>query len=761
MAAHRNSAYVAVTRALLTGGATLALARVYSGSSWVLLLVLAACIPGALFMLAERRRWNSWVTVTVAVVVGAWLAIVVDDPSETFAGIPGASALANARRDLSNAPHLLRSAVVPVAPVGAALMLAVVATFVAALVTELIARHLEAPVGAIGPSIALYVAMCALGSGRWAPTTACYALVVVEYLVALQHTEMETRRTWFQSSANRRSQLVAGGALAGVLAVAVAVALGPGVPARRGTAWIQYRSLGNGSGSNILNVTSPLVSVGAKLNGKQSTAEVFTVETTEPKGNYWRVIALDQFENDGWGLNSDQRSASSLPGPTHGPGTALVTQTFRLANIDARWLPAAYRPVSIDVPNSQVLPGSTSLFLDDPLAGLTYVVQSEVANPDKAVLEAVTDADLVAMSDDIALPADFSNRARTFARTVTENARTPYDKAIALMNVFHAAPFTYDTRVNLGTTADALDKFLFTTHRGFCEQYASAFAELARSIGLPTRVAVGYQPGTKAADGTWHVQEKDAHAWPEVWLGPTVGWYRFEPTPNRVDPVTGLGDKNALPANGATTTSSVPSNQTTTPTTASSTPTTALGQTNVPPPTTPTTSTGSRAHVVTVVLIALALALGTIAAIVAAFAFAAWRRTRRRRHDPDSRRRVLGAWSEALERLAAAGIERRPSTTSLEFALRQAPALGAGAAGPPLMDLARLHTHAMYSPVDPTPAEADEAWSEVDAIAGALRTTVPRTRRWRMRWFSGLRRLQAVPRHERPVPDGDALSPEP
>ena len=113
---------------------------------------------------------------------------------------------------------------------------------------------------------------------------------------------------------------------------------------------------------------------------------------------------------------------------------------------------------------------------------------------------------------------------------------------------------------------------------------------------------------------------------------------------------------------------------------------------------------------------------------------------------------MLGAWSEALERLAAAGIERKPSTTSLEFALRQAPALGAGAAGPPLMGLARLHTAAMYSRDAPSSDEADEAWSEVDAIADALRTIVPRTRRLRVRWWSRLRRA--------PAPAGSALSPE-
>lgn len=756
MAAHRPSSHVTVTRALLTGGATLALVRVFSGASWLVPLLAAAALPAALFFVAGRRRWNPFAAVGLTLVVGAWLAIVVDDPSDTFAGFPTSSAISNAMHDLAHAPHVLRSAVVPVDPVAAGLMLAVVATLVAALVTELISRRLEAPIGAIGPSIALYVAISALGSGRWAPTTAVYAIVVIEYLVALQHSELETRRTWFQSTRNRRSQLVTGGAAAGVLVVAIAIALGPAAPGARGSAWIQYRSLGSGKGSNVLNVTSPLVSVRAKLNGKESTNEVFTVRTSEAKGDYWRVIALDQFKDDGWGLNSTQKPAAKLPGPTHGPGTKVVSQTFHLSSIDARWLPAAYRPIQINVLGSQVLPGSTSLFLDHPLTNLTYDVQSEISDPDKSVLESVSYADLSAMSAETALPDNFFQKARTFAQTTTAGATTPYDKAIALMNVFHRAPFIYDPTIDLGTTANALDKFLFDTHRGFCEQYAAAFAELARSIGLPTRVAVGYQRGTLGSDGLWHVEERDAHAWPEVWLGSTVGWYRFEPTPGRTDPITGLGGSTTSNPTGPTTTTPPTTASKTTPTTSSVSPTTAPSQIQVAPPTTPTHKSGTRAHVITVVLIVLAIVLGVLALFLFALAYGAWRRTHGRRTDPDDRRRVLGAWTEALERLAAAGINRRPATTSLEFALRQAPALGAGAAGPPLMELARLHTAALYSPEAPSATDADEAWSDVDAIADALRGTVPRTKRLRARWSAVLRRSVPVSDDE----GGDDLRPE-
>jgi transglutaminase-like putative cysteine protease len=759
VAAHRNSPYVTVTRALLTGGATLALARVYSGATWVAPLLLAAALPPAILALGETRRWNPLVNSAVTVVVGAWLAIVVDVPAKTVLGFPTAGAIAAAAHDIARSPHILRSAVVPVDPVGAALMLAVVATFVVSLAAELTATRLEAPVGAIGPSIALYVAISALGSGRWAPTTAVYALVVVEYLVALQHSDMETRRTWFQSARNRRSQLVTGGAGAGALVVAVALALGPGLPGARADAWIKYRSLGSGKGSSVLNVLSPLVSVGAKLTGRESTQEAFTVRTTETNGNYWRVIALDRFQNDGWSLNSDRRSSAQLPGPTGGPGTTLVTETFQLDRIDPDWLPAAYRPVRVDAPGSQVLLDSTSLFLDRPLAGLGYTVESEIANPPKSVLEAVTEADLAPMHADTALPADFSSRARSYAQDITRDAPTPYDKAIALMRTFQSAPFVYDPTVNLGTDAGALDKFLFSTHRGFCEQYAAAFAELARSIGLPTRVAVGYQRGTLQGDGLWHVEEKDAHAWPEVWLGPAVGWFRFEPTPGRVDPVTGYGSNApGVSTPGASTTTTPTTTNGSTPTTATATPKVNPNQLNVQPPSAPAARSHTRDHIVTGILVALVAIVGLLALLLAALAFGAWHRTRKRRTDPDDRRRVLGAWTEALERLAGAGIERRLSTTSLEFALRQAPALGAGAAGPPLMSLARLHTAAMYSPDAPSPSEADEAWTEVDAITVALRSSVPLSRRLRSRWWS-LRRRRRDPAESRDATD-DGLSPE-
>ena len=55
-------------------------------------------------------------------------------------------------------------------------------------------------------------------------------------------------------------------------------------------------------------------------------------------------------------------------------------------------------------------------------------------------------------------------------------------------------------------------------------------ALFARLLGIPARVGMGYTAGSQLADGSWVVQTKDAHAWPELYFD-GVGWLRFEPTP--------------------------------------------------------------------------------------------------------------------------------------------------------------------------------------------------------------------------------------
>ena len=59
---------------------------------------------------------------------------------------------------------------------------------------------------------------------------------------------------------------------------------------------------------------------------------------------------------------------------------------------------------------------------------------------------------------------------------------------------------------------------------------------MLRSIGIPSRVAVGYGTGRYDTErSAWVVLDRDAHSWVEVWF-PGRGWLPFDPTPGRSAP---------------------------------------------------------------------------------------------------------------------------------------------------------------------------------------------------------------------------------
>src|SRR5262249_43066395 len=79
---------------------------------------------------------------------------------------------------------------------------------------------------------------------------------------------------------------------------------------------------------------------------------------------------------------------------------------------------------------------------------------------------------------------------------------------------------------------DAVYQFLFQMRSGYCTYYASAMAVMARSLGIPARVATGYATGTyDPSSDVYVVHEAEAHAWPELYIAGR--WLPFEPTPTR------------------------------------------------------------------------------------------------------------------------------------------------------------------------------------------------------------------------------------
>jgi transglutaminase-like putative cysteine protease len=118
------------------------------------------------------------------------------------------------------------------------------------------------------------------------------------------------------------------------------------------------------------------------------------------------------------------------------------------------------------------------------------------------------------------------------ANRITANADTPAAKAAAIQAYLRGNQFTYSTEPLPGSGYEALQNFLLQDRRGYCEQFASAMAMMARVIGIPSRVSVGFLPGERDEEG-WKVSIRDMHAWPELYFA-NFGWVRFEPTPASV-----------------------------------------------------------------------------------------------------------------------------------------------------------------------------------------------------------------------------------
>jgi protein-glutamine gamma-glutamyltransferase len=91
--------------------------------------------------------------------------------------------------------------------------------------------------------------------------------------------------------------------------------------------------------------------------------------------------------------------------------------------------------------------------------------------------------------------------------------------------------YSYTLELPSREIADPLAHFLFERRKGHCEYFASAMTVLLRTLGIPARLATGFQSGVyNSMTGLWLIRASDAHTWVEAWV-PGRGWATFDPTP--------------------------------------------------------------------------------------------------------------------------------------------------------------------------------------------------------------------------------------
>jgi transglutaminase-like putative cysteine protease len=732
--AGRARAVAPFALAALTAAAGLSLGRVFDSGRFVAPVLAAACLPHAVGALGRRLRWSTALTIGVTVVAVAAFVLWALLPDTTWFGIPTGSTLDSLDRQLSGGWHLLRTAPAPAPVTDGTRLLAVITISVVATFADWLAFRRYATLGAIAPALVLFVWSSTLGtSSDETLTVAGFGIAAATFLVVQNIAVLDRRRTWLVVPRRARTHWLVPAAMLGVGALAVGLALAPAVPGAEGDPLLDFANPGPHAtgGRSYVTKVPPLLDVGAKLS-RRDDVELFTVKSPAP--DYWRLVALEDFSSDEgiaqWVLSAEGRDDL----PEKGPRGALH-QEYTIGPLGSFWLPAAYRPVAASTPALIVASSGTLVSVDESVRGLRYRVDSilgptpdEITDQQRAATTRVVPEDVRRYTE---LPADLPqsivNEAR---RVVTEAAATtPYAKAEALRDYFWAS-FTYDINVGSGDDTNAIVRFL-RDRRGFCVQFASTFAVMARALGIPARVAVGFTPGT-AADGTYTVSAHEAHAWPEIYLS-GLGWtHLFDPTPPASTHAAPGGSD--VPGDSAPIITAPPPATTAVPTTTSPPGgTTTPATTNAPANPRVSTSQpdgGSNAWLIVVAVVAVLVLLPLAYAL---FVIAAKSRRRARRRDAgDPAAAVHGAWEEALDRLHEARVPRDPALTPLELA-RSAPRHGVTATTRPLRTLARSYSTTRYGNAATTAEDAQRAWESVDEIDRALETGLSRRERWRRR----------------------------
>jgi transglutaminase-like putative cysteine protease len=641
----------------------------------------------------------------------------------TTYGIPTIATFERVGHLLDRGWGVFRTGIAPVPPMPGVVLLSALAVGVVALAADTVARRPDVTIAALGPTLVLFVLTATLGTGDLrVPTTIAYVAAALVAMTIANAARVETRRTWFTG---RRlasdASVVRSAAAVGGAALLLGLVVTPLVPGVDSPSLLRYSNpSGRTQGFGDYEGVSPLVDLRARL-GERSSIELFRVDS--PVALYWRLIALDRFDGDTWSLASEAKGASEVFGNRVPERT--VRQQFTISSLADQWMPAAYRPVATTVGNARAIRESATLIAPTAVQGLQYTINSVVERPPTAAQIAATDRRLpAAQQAATALPDSFPDSRRRQALTITAAGTTPWDKAVALQQFFTDGSFTYDLNVRPGDGPSAIDDFL-TTRRGFCQQFAAAYAALARAAGLPSRVVVGFTPGTfDSTTETYVVRGRDAHAWAEVWFA-GLGWRTFEPTPAGSAP--GQADPRGTGASTPRRTGDTP---TTTVTTAPTSATTggdgsSSASRRFRDPGSLVSAGGdaqggglSPQTIAWIVLLVVGAVVGT--AYVIRRLNRPGRIRRRRRSEPAPAARITGAWQDALEACRGAGL---PVSGTLTPAEQVRSLAGSGAPNDalyPLDQLASLHAELTYSDHAPDPEASDEAWAAADDVREAL-----------------------------------------
>lgn len=460
----------------------------------------------------------------------------------------------------------------------------------------------------------------------------------------------------------------------------------------------------------------------AELSRWQSDAEATVLRVRGTHPGYLTWVTLPDFDGAGWYADLDLRAFGAVVEPSLPPGRLQEDVDVEVELVDlagpsgspGSWLPSAGRVRAASAPGALVDVEAGVLAVppagDGRLpAGLTYRLRADVDSPDpdaaaRAGVPGGAEADRYLRLD--RFPADL----RTYAQGVVAGASSRLDQAERLAQTVRGERRLTVDAVS-GSSYARLREFLFADAAaggqvGTSEQFAGAFAVLARAVGLPSRVVLGFAvPGGPAADDAPRdVHGADVRAWAEVYLAGS-GWVRFDPSP---DAVSASSLEELVPEQAPDT----PAQEEPPP-----------PEPEQAPPDPPAAGAAGDLGLPRATLVLTAgglLVLALLGAVAATGGARAWRRRRLRAAG------WVGAWQHAADALLLRDGPPAPASTADALAARMAELTGVRVDG-----LASAAQAAAFGPAGPP---AGDAWRTAVDVGRRLRAGAPWRRRLTWGW---------------------------
>lgn len=670
---------------------------------------------------ARRLRIPIVVAWALSVLGMLWFIVFRFAPDTMWAIFPTLTSLHEIGLAVRAGAQQVMQEVAPVEPTGPLLMFVVAGVWMTCWLASTAVTALQNPVLAAASAVPLFILPGSLVSSTRLWFESAVFLAGAGWILFADQRERAER--WAPPGRVHSRGWRVGPAVRVAALVAVAVALlTPALPGFGGPPILRTR----GPGARIY--FNPLVAIKPTLDSDEVRV-LFAVRTQRP--TYYRLTSLDEFDGKVW--KQRERTSLSDVGPTGAlPGATvssdIVRQDIDIIALAGPWLPAAYDPFQIAAPGGRRLRLDTdtrAIIRESGLQqGISYTVYSALNEPPQGTVDVPFVYAEGEMARYRALPRGLPREVRRIAERVTRTASTPFRKAIALQNYLRT--FRYDEKVAAGHSFDTILEFLTETKRGYCEQFAGTMGVLARSLGMPSRVAIGFGLGDTRGP-VYEVTTEQAHAWVEIWF-PQAGWIAFEPTPR------------AGVARVPTYADSAPTGEPSAGPSVAPTPTTSDGPVPIPsraPAGEAEIGTGGARGGVPGWIMALAVLATPFAALGVFVGLSTLRRRRRFARAQTPQESVVVRYADFLEWCAGAGMARARGETPVEHARRLAAVTASAEA--PLTTLATVVDEALWA----LPNGLDERRADVAAEDARRAISVTLSRRARL-W--ALLRLPRLPR---------------